>query len=528
VKHQVIVDGCLFLLLIGTLVTVDGYTISTAEGEDAAFPRHARAVAQAGLGVRLGTPVADVPIATNARPTSNLSANLDTSFLREIEQRVLPGSIVKGPNRHAELPDYYWAENRLLRDRLENAKTTFHRVPTPAYQALTLVAGAAGIGKTFIKGEVFDKDLPETAVSKFNIRELYDDWAKGGVARHEPDLAAADLVISQLKSVIDKTKPRLREFLETQDASFYVIDSLDEIHRDDHAWILEQVADFAFRGDRQFVHVAVFGRGFAFRDFWQDRTEHPDAANVELHVLKPPVFRTTGDLTVSSWNYHTWKFDLTWAPDGKQTSKIPLDAYMRWVESGFSRQDIFQSVTCEANDNMRPDVRRALVQCASERSIVSSALCNLAGNSMIREILQRETLERRPYDERRIAQAYLNAWLIRETEAHDRPSIERPDHLDLYVSLLERVAVKYLEEGAVDSQGYFPVRDGDTVTCEHEGRQQTFRVKHILGGSGLIVTDPRQKGPAKYRFEPFWTHRLLAEMHSERMAKEGRFALGTE
>jgi hypothetical protein len=266
---------------------------------------------------------------------------------------MLPAPILKGPNRYRTLPDYYWAENHRLRKRLEHAKKTFHRVPMPTFRALTLVAGAAGVGKTFIKREVFNKDCPPTATCKFDILEIYDEWAKHGIAVNKPDLSSDDLVVDFRKSVSDKGKPHLREYLEAEDARFYVIDSLDEIHPDDYAWVLEQVEDFVFHHDRQFVHVAVFGRGFTFRDFWQQRTEHRDETDVELFLLNPPKFRTTGDLLVSSWNYHSWKYDLAWAPDGNETAKIPLDAYSQWVESGFARNDKFQSITFDANDDIR-------------------------------------------------------------------------------------------------------------------------------------------------------------------------------
>jgi len=512
VKHPFIADGCLFLFIAGIFAAAGGCGNSSADGEDSILPNRCDVAPTTSLETR--------------GDQRNVEAKLDTSLLREIEQRVLPSPIVNGPNLHAELPDYYWAENRPLRDRLENAKLAFRRVPRPTYRALTLVVGAAGVGKTFIKGEVFDKDFPKNAVCKFDIRELYEEWAEGGSVGDKPDLAAGDLVISRLKSMIDKSRPRLREYLEARDASFFVIDSLDEIHPDDHAWVLDQVAESVVHGDRQFIHVAVFGRGFAFRDFWNKREEHFGGANAELHLLKPPTFSTTGDLTVSSWNYHTWKHKLTWASDGHESCRMPLSAYTRWVESGFARQGAFQSVTCENNDDMCPEVQNALMQCASERPMICSALYNLAGNSMVREILQQETLERRPFDERRIARAYLNAWLIRETKVHNRPSIEQPNHLDLYVSLLERVATKYLQEGSIDDQGFFPVHDNDTVSATYGGRQRALPVRRVLDGSGLIVTDPREEGIAKYRFEPFWTHRLLAEMHVDRTAKEGRLALG--
>lgn len=511
-KHRVHVDGCLFLLIAGIFAAACGCGTSSANGDDAALLQHRCDGAPA----RLVSPVRE----------QDGGAKLDTSLLLKIEKRVLPGPIVDGPNSHAELPDYYWAENGLLRERLETAKGVFRDTPRPTYRALTLVAGAAGLGKTLIKGQVFDGDLPENAVCKFDIRELYDEWAVGGIVADKPDLAADGIVISRLKSVVDKSQMRLRRYLAARDANFYVIDSLDEIHPADHAWVLEQVADFVSRGNRQFVHVAVFGRGFAFREFWKKRKEHLGNANVELHVLEPPTFRTTGDLTVSSWNYHTWKYDLRWAPEGNENSKMPLNAYASWVEAGFPRHGMFHSVKCEDNQNMRPDVRRTLVQCASQRPIVCSALYNLAGNSMIREILQQETLERRPYDERRIAQAYLDAWLVRETKVHGRPSVEQPNHLDLYLCLLERVAVKYLQTGSIDDRGFFAVRDNDTVSGTCGGRERTLPVKQVLDGSGLIITDPREEGLARYRFEPFWAHRLLAEMHGERMAKQGRLALG--
>ena len=519
-KHGASVDRCLHLLIPLTLAIAGGCGSSSADGEDAALLRTDGAVDRAGLDPHVGQQ------SSNVSPASNAVARLDTSLLREIELRVLPSPIINGPNRHAELPDYYWAENRLLRDRLESVKKAFRSEPAPAGRTLTLVAGAAGVGKTFIKGSVFDKDFPKAATCKFDIRELYDEWAEEGITTDKEDLATDDLVISRLKSVTDKSQPRLREYLESRGASFYVIDSLDEIHADDHVWVLEQVADFAFHRDRQFVHVAVFGRGFAFREFWIKRREHLGDADAELYLLNPPAFCTTGDMAVSSWNYHSWKYDLAWAPDGKETSKMPLDAYTRWVQSGFSRQGVFRSITYQDNGDMRPDVQTALVQCASEHRVICGALYNLAGNSMIRKILQQEALERRPYDERRVAQAYLDAWLIRETKSHGRPSVEKPEYLDLYMALLERAAVKSLREGAIDDQGYFSLRDGDTVRAECGGRERMFLLKRILDGSGLIITDPREEDVARYRFEPVSVHRLLVEMHGERMAKEQRLALG--
>jgi hypothetical protein len=525
-KHRLMVERCLPLFITAIFAMVGGWGAPSAHGKDPAASKLDGAGTERPVHVNVGQRDTNVPRPTLSPRASATAVELDTSSLREIERRVLPLPIVEGPNRHGALPDYYWAENRALQDRLEDAKKRFCCAPTPTFRALTLVAGAAGVGKTFIKANVFDKDCPRAATCKFDIRELYDEWANNGTVAEKADLSGGGIVIGRLKSVTDKSKPRLRDYLEAQDAGFYVIDSLDEIHPDDYTWILEQVQEFVCHGERPFVHVVVFGRGFAFHEFWNKRSQRRRGTDVELYLLNPPAFRTTGDLTVSSWNYHSWKYRLAWVPGGNETSKMPLDAYARWIKSGCSRDGEFRSVTCEDNDDMRADVQSAFVDCASKSCVVCSALYNLAGNSMIREILRRETLEQHSYDERRVAEAYLSAWLARETNVHDRPSMERPEHLDLYVSLLRRVAVKYLQDRQIDDRGYFPVRDGDAVTVEYEGRPYTFPVKRILDRSGLIVTDPRGEGIAKYRFEPFWVHRLLVEMHRERMAREQRFALG--
>jgi len=434
--------------------------------------------------------------------------------LSEIERRVLPPPLVPGPHRYATLPEYYGAENPELLARFQEAKAAFHRSPRPALHELTLVAGAAGVGKTFLKREVFSKAFPAGEICKLDLRELYDQWAAQGITADKPDLASGSLAINHLKTVVDKSRARIREHLEAHDASFYVIDSLDEIHPDDYAWVLEQIEEFV-RGDRRFVHAAVFGRGFAFREFWNGRRASRRTDDVELYVLNPPAFRTLGDLCVSSWNYHVWRYKLKWAPDAKASAAMPLDAYAAWAKSGFARTGPFRSITCENNDDMCAEVQDALADWAARSRVVCSMLYNLAGNSIVRDIVRRETLLGHAYDERHVAEAYLDAWLARESRSHDRPSLEKPQYLDLYLMLLERTAVKYLKDGAVDDQGYFPVREGDAITVRYGGRDRTFPVRRILDRSGLIVTNPCDPSPARYRFEPIWMHRLLVQMYGE-------------
>ena len=525
-ERGVVVGRLLPFVVTAIFATIVGWVTPPAVGDDPTNSHHQGTETKVGVRIQASSKTVQVPCMVCKRRASIEAAKLNTPSLLEIERRLLPSPLVPGPNRHGQLSDYYWAENHALQDRLEQAKTAFHHVPTPTYRALTLVAGTAGVGKTFIKGKVFDKDFPRTVTCKLDLRELYNEWAGDDITTDKADLFSGDLVISNLKAVSDKSRPRLREYLEVQNAHFYTIDSLDEIHPDDHTWVLKQVEDFVFDPGRQFVHVTIFGRGFVFRDYWSTSGPQRTSNNTRLYLLNPPALRTTGDLTVSSWNYHSWKYRLAWAPKSNKPSKMPLDIYAEWADNRFSRQGAFQSVTSEANHEIRDDVQRTLVDCASKCGVVCGTLCNLAGNSMIREILRQDVLEHRSFDERRVTEAYLNRWLVRETKVHDRPSIEKPEHLDLYLSLLGHVATKYLEEDRIDIQGYFPVRDSDTVTVKVDRRRRTFPVKRILAGSGLVITDPREGDVAKYRFEPIWLHRLLTELHDERMVKGHRFALG--
>jgi hypothetical protein len=178
-----------------------------------------------------------------------------------------------------------------------------------------------------------------------------------------------------------------------------------------------------------------------------------------------------------------------------------------------------EDVSYQPNSNMHPRVHEELTKWAREKPIVGSMLCNLAGNSILREIVSDHVAKGRAYNERDVMEAYLAAWLVRDTKSDDRPSQTKPEHLDLYLRLLEGVAVKYLNERKVDQQGCFAVRAGDTITVAYEQSELTFPVKRILNRSGLIFVDPRQTNGSNYRYEPIWLHRLLVEKHNDRQRK---------
>jgi hypothetical protein len=447
---------------------------------------------------------------------------VDTTPLLEIEKSALPACIVEGPWTHETLPEYYWAENADLRARFEQARQASRGTPPRTFRALTLVSGAAGVGKTFvkgevfdIKGEVFDEDYPENAVYSFDMRELFSLWAARGIALVKADLHASGTALNRLLTVPRKQHPHLRTFLEAKDAQFYVIDSLDEIHPEDYSWVLRQVEEFVFDPEREFVHVVIFGRGLAFRDYWALHQERNSNRDVRLFLLHEPQLKTTGDLMVSSWSYHTWRYGLRWAPEEGEPETMPLREYAEWVNSGFSRSGKFASVTCDENNSMRPDVHRALVDLSKDSRVVGSVLNNLAGNTLMREVIEEDVLAGREYDERHVMESFLQKWLVRDTRADDRPSAKKAQYLELYLTLLQQVAVRYLHENALDESGFFEVREEDAVLVDWHGKELIFRVNRILDRSGLKFVNPRDPG-MRYRFEPLWFHRLLVEMHNDR------------
>jgi hypothetical protein len=388
---------------------------------------------------------------------------------------------------------------------------------------ITLIAGDAGIGKTFLKCQAFSKDYPREAVCKLDLRELYTQWQSEGLVEPRPDLFAGtsagsegDVILSQLLAIREDQPLPLRRHLESVPASFYVIDSLDEIHPDDCERVLEQIERFVHDSARPFLHVVVLGRSVAFRDFWHKRAGFYSRDIMDLYLLDPPQLRTTGDLLVSTWNYHSFFFKLQVSRDDAEPTGMPFDLYRQWTQAGFPASINGMQVQHQANANMHPKVLDQVQTWAMRYPVVNSMLYNLAGNGLIREIAERHALADKPYDERQVMEEYLSLWLDRDTQSNDRPSQAKPEHLDLYLRLLEGVAVKYLDEGQLDNAGYFTIRYDDAIVVQERGRTLRFPVYRIVDRSGLKHADPRDPGGPRYRFEPFWVHRLLVQKHNDR------------
>lgn len=455
------------------------------------------------------------PAAAQSHPVAPISF-LDTQPLKAIENRVLPQVLVEGPHQHRELAEYYVAENLELAFRFEHARQVYDRGAQRPFQMVTLIAGDAGVGKTFLKKKVFSESYDPSQVCRFDIRDLYEDERSRDHVIEKPDLYCRDAVLCSLPAIRDKNWRGLYDYLSQQSASFYVIDSLDEVHPDDYVSLLEQVDRFAFEPHRKFVHVVVLGRGIAFRDYWEKKSGHFSTARLNLYMLEPPNFLTTGDWSVSTWNYHRFAHKLRWK--SKPDTEFSLQDFQQWSAQNFARTGRFEDVACTPNNAIDARCESALKRLVIEQRYPQSPLRNLAGNGILREIVDQHVREGIPLDEQAFKKVYFEKWLVRDTKCAQRPSASDPEHLELYLRLLEDLAAKVLREGRVDDYGFFALHEDDVIEYDHEGRRLSFPAHRIINRSGLKHLDPRTPGDSRYRFEPIWMHRMLVESYNRRIS----------
>jgi hypothetical protein len=436
--------------------------------------------------------------------------------LLDIEGRTLPPTLRDGPNRHPTLADYYWDANPGLQQRLQAARRAYEAKTPRPFRAVTLIAGSAGVGKTFIKQDIASRQYPPEAVFKLDLHELYEQWQREGWVEERADLAAGEFFLSLSHAQRDLAAHRLTALLQDQPAAaFYILDSLDEVHPDDQTALLREVEAFALRGSRDFVHVVVLGRGDAFCDYWRRTDSDSLPGTLALMMLQPPDFRTTGDLLVSSWNYHCFQYKLSWTESGEKVS-FTLDDYRGWVAAGFSRVGRYQNVTFLPNRSLDSGTQQMFERWATHEPVVCSLLPNLAGNGILRAIAEDFYWRDARYDERKVMDAYLRDRLCRESASQHRPCQTRPEFLEAYLQAFEELAAKYLREGRIDADGFFLVRDTDAILVPHRDAPIALPVNRILDRSGIECCDPRTKSGCRYRFEPVWFHRYFVTRYLER------------
>ena len=448
------------------------------------------------------SPVAVSPVSVGTQPYA-------LARLERIEAQQLPSALVAGPAQHTSLPAYYEAANQDLADRLSACKSCFESDPNSPMHRMTLISGVAGAGKTFLKGMVFRKDYPQGTVHKFDLRELYELWQEQGLVEPRPDLANQGLTLNQLPAVKGPRTDQILDYLNQQSGNFYVIDSLDEIHPDDSQWVLEQIEQFTFESSKPFLHVVVLGRGSSFRNYWVKHHQDRPREDLALFNLGAPQFRTTGDLQVSTWNYHCFRNRLAWSQPDR--GPFTLENFIAWEASDFRRTGSFKNVSLTTDTAVDATIEKTFAQWTQARPYLGDMLRNLAGNSMIREIAFARISDNQNCGEAAIKRAYIRACLERNAGSHGRPTSDDKELGGVYLQLLTSIAERMTQPHRLNDQGYFAPHAGETINVVHEGREYTFPVQQVLDRSGLIYVDALQTDRPTYRFEPLWVHRALLE-----------------
>ena len=442
--------------------------------------------------------------------------------LSRIEERLQPSVLHDGPRKYSSLSDYYWASNQELRRHVDGLIEAFLDGRHQHCRGLTLVAGTAGVGKTFIKSGLFRSSSKELQVKKFDIRDWYVEFIEKGLAEYQADIVTADHPMCQLLKLTGEGRSAFVDRLASIEQDFLLVDSLDEVHPDDYAFVLDALQNCAAKERSVLGHVFVFGRPLAFREYWNRCCKGSPLVGHHCFVLSPPSFRSTGDLMVSSWNYHCWKYKLREQEATGEYRELPLSRYEEWREDGFQHGPAYDGVTSADNHSMRSDVQDTLDQWAREYPCVSSVLGNLAGNSMVREIVEESVLKDQPFSEKRFKEEFFAKWLERDTLSGDRPSRLKPRDLEVYVKLLESVALQYAETAVKSGDGFFSVAPDDEAVTYHDGREVRVSVERLLNRSGLVNLDAQQPGDAKYRFEPVWFHSWLIQKSVDRSSAPGK------
>ena len=440
------------------------------------------------------------------------------SHLKAVERQLLPVGLVVGEPRCDEILDYYWDANPELEFELKSAKRNFSQSQGD-HQQMLLVAGPAGVGKTFIKRGVYN-GLPRDVFWKFDARELFGEYLELGLARHKADLHDGSTVFNEMLSLTPAGRQRFCSEVLKCTASFVVVDSLDEVHPCDYVFVLQTLEKLMHPSRQSFAQVVVFGRPFCFAEYWQwhQRERNESSQCVRGYMLQKPEFRTTGDIQVSNWNFDCWKFGLCRELANQQQGFCFSD-YQQWYERGFSCEGEFSDITFASNPHMTVEAREMLNRWISQEPTVAAVISNLAANGMVREILVEQLQAGQGFDERQFMERFLACWLERDTKSDDRPSQIKPEHLDVYLKLLENVAVMYAQ--SVQADGSFVVAQDDQIQTSFNGCDMTVSVKDLLNRSGLVTAEPFVQSQMRMRFEPLWLQRLLINKHARRQTQAG-------
>jgi hypothetical protein len=365
-----------------------------------------------------------------------------------------------GPARFETLISYFEAANRDLFSHFESIQKL--RAKREAHSGISYVAGASGVGKSFVvrHAGMFDKAVTETVKLSTMFTET------------RPDLQTLDgkRVFNQLPSATAFDVQGLVDAMGPEKV-FVLIDDLDEVHERTAVVILKALETYVATPRAGFKHFFVFGRPESFWPWLRDSTQvtRPQVTHIPL-TLQGPEYQTSGDIAFRCQDYYGFKFSKPAPPSviNDLTSQINRFPFLR--------------------DTMRPLFAGNLVIEASvARCETGTTLLNTA-----------DALKLRLFDQ----------LLARNQKSHGRPGADSA----LYRNLLQQAAsLPQTHNRALDRQGFFTVFETDALSfTDEQGQVRQVYARDVLNRSGLVTLDVRETRMARYRFEPFWVQAFLA------------------
>jgi hypothetical protein len=393
--------------------------------------------------------------------SADIPGNISTDYLVRLNrlETKLSKPFVTNSASSRSFNDYLIQSNQPLFERLRIVSGSEER-------SLTFVLGQGGIGKSSLI-RVLQNRQPE--VRMVQLSQLRDKaWTFKDICEEpKPDLTTTEsppLVLSVMPAIrqeISNWLPTVMKRLGADLSKVLLIDDLDEIHPESAKRLLNELED-ALRGrlNLGLIRAMVFGRPEAFIDYYNQpaKFDFSDILKIALSVPE---------------DYNTQPF-----LDAAVNSAIHLGKL-----SDHSSNVISNTVTVF---RLHPE-------------LVASMANRTQSQYLIQAVAEGVT------DSNEIKRSILNSLLQRAHDSHGRPLADNSAYFDMFVQ------VAHMYAGQVDEDGFFQPSYQDYVIYPHDGRNLRVKVSALLNRSGLTLLEPAQFRSPKYRFEPFWLHRYLAE-----------------
>lgn len=393
------------------------------------------------------------------------SAALDPHISAQLQQTEvsLSHAVEETQSTPRDFNAYLLDSNPEILDRIRTASQQTGR-------SVTFVIGDPGVGKSslirILRDEIHDIQLIELSrlaeqhgVDFSDIAEKKDDLVTCSGQHYA--FGALPAIRDDIQNWLSTIFMR---FGVTHLTGTIIIDDVDEIYPDSAKRLLNEVAATVRNKLNDSVHWMIFGRPEAFVDFY----EQPRIFD----------FRIIDKFTCNGVKdyYHT-DFIRAAVTDLQQMREIYN------VDASYLSKKVIDFL------RGHQELVISMANRAESQFLIQAVASGLTEVNAVKKFI-------------------YNALLSRAHKTHNRPVQGGVQ----YEAFLQDIARRYASE--VDPvTGYFLVTFDDFIPFKDEaGRSAAVKVSDVLDRSGVARLDPIDFSQRKYRFEPFWLQRYLAEM----------------